>query len=186
MIVIIIVILILAAIALVSVWKNSAKRQETDSQPALLTELNTSPINKPLEAAKSNPAVEAQIPEIRAIGDAKVVLIVDDQPAIRMLLREVFELEGIEVYEAPHGRTAIELIKRTRIDFVLLDLKMPDMDGITVLREIREVNKFVKVAMITAYSDPLQRDEAVRLGVLTQFTKPFDIGNVKNFVLSKL
>ena len=63
------------------------------------------------------------------------VLIVDDQFAIRLLMRELFEIENVTVYEAPHGKTAIELVQHLPIDFILLDLKMPDMDGIEALRE---------------------------------------------------
>jgi len=114
------------------------------------------------------------------------ILIVDDQPAIRMLLRELFEIEGITVYEAPHGRTAIEQVRKNRIDFILLDLKMPDMDGIEALKEIRTFDNNVKVAMITAYGDPDKLETAKRLGTLAFFTKPFDIEYVKSFVMSKL
>jgi len=111
-----------------------------------------------------------------------VILIVDDQAAIRMLLREVFELEGFRVYEAPHGRTAIEQAKRYAPDFVLLDLKMPDMDGIEVLRAIRQFAPDVHVAMITAYGDPDKLEAARSLGMLTSFTKPFDIEVLRKFV----
>jgi CheY-like chemotaxis protein len=114
------------------------------------------------------------------------VLIVDDQPAIRMLLRELFQIEGVTVYEAPHGRLAIEQVRRNQIDFILLDLKMPDMDGIDALKQIRTFNSHVKVAMITAYGDPDKLEAAKRLGTLAFFTKPFDIEYVKNFVMAKL
>jgi CheY-like chemotaxis protein len=114
------------------------------------------------------------------------VLIVDDQPAIRLLLRELFELEGVTVYEAPNGRTAIQQVRRNRVDFILLDLKMPDMDGIEALREIRTFNSSVLVAMITAYGDPEKLETAKKLGTLAFFTKPFDIEYVKDFVMVRL
>lgn len=114
------------------------------------------------------------------------VLIVDDQPAIRLLLRELFELEGVTVYEAPNGRTAIQQVRRNRVDFILLDLKMPDMDGIEALREIRTFNSSVQVAMITAYGDPEKLETAKKLGTLAFFTKPFDIEYVKDFVMVRL
>lgn len=143
------------------------------------------PFNPPIEPGEDF-SEETQLLHNKGVQADYTVLIVDDQPAIRMLLRELFELEGIAVYEAPHGRTAIELVKRAPIDFILLDLKMPDMDGIEVLRAIREINTGVHVAMITAYGDPDKLDAAKQLGVLASFTKPFDIDIVKKFVLAKM
>ncbi|TYP72512.1 response regulator [Paenibacillus methanolicus] len=114
------------------------------------------------------------------------VMIVDDQTAIRMLLREVFELEGLRVFEFSHGKSAIETLQQKRVDYILLDLKMPDMDGIEVLTAIRAYNRTVDVAMITAYGDPLKLDAARKLGVTTFFTKPFEIDDVKQSVLARL
>lgn len=114
------------------------------------------------------------------------ILIVDDQSAIRLLMREIFELENITVYEAPHGKAAIEQVLYHSIDYILLDLKMPDMDGIEALREIRKIDPTVMVAMITAYGDPDKLEAARELGVQSFFTKPFDIGHIKKFVMSKL
>jgi len=155
------------------------------------------PIRKPDEAMKQEE--DELLPndsELATIGESEeldlsltqqsraeyVILIVDDQAAIRMLLREVFELEGFQVYDAPHGRTAIEQAKRYSPDFVLLDLKMPDMDGIEVLRAIRQFAPNVHVAMITAYGDPDKLEAARSLGMLASFTKPFDIEVLRKFV----
>ena len=114
------------------------------------------------------------------------VLIVDDQFAIRLLMRELFELENVTVYEAPHGKTAIELVQHLPIDFILLDLKMPDMDGIEALREIRKLDPDIMVAMITAYGDPDKLEAAKQMGVKAFFTKPFDIDHVKKYVMDIL
>ncbi|UVI27643.1 response regulator [Paenibacillus spongiae] len=143
------------------------------------------PLTPPFEPSDDF-SEETQLLRNEGVQADYTVLIVDDQPAIRMLLRELFELEGIAVFEAPHGRTAIELVKRAHIDFILLDLKMPDMDGIEALRAIREINPHVHVAMITAYGDPDKLEAAQQLGVLASFTKPFDIDIVKKFVISKM
>jgi len=143
------------------------------------------PFNPPIETGEDF-SEDMQLLQKEGIQSEYTVLIVDDQPAIRMLLRELFELEGLAVYEAPQGRTAIELVKRAPIDFILLDLKMPDMDGIEVLRAIRQINTDVHVAMITAYGDPDKLDAAKQLGVLASFTKPFDIDIVKKFVMAKM
>ncbi|CAH1203383.1 Protein-glutamate methylesterase/protein-glutamine glutaminase [Paenibacillus plantiphilus] len=114
------------------------------------------------------------------------ILIVDDQAAIRMLLCEMFELEGLQVCEASNGRMAIELVRQIPIDFILMDVKMPDMDGFETLTEIRSFNSTVKVAMITAYGDSDKLELAKQLGTLAFFTKPFDIEIVKSLVLSSL
>lgn len=114
------------------------------------------------------------------------ILIVDDQAAIRMLLCEMFELEGLQVCEASNGRMAIELVRQIPIDFILMDVKMPDMDGFEALSEIRSFNSSVKVAMITAYGDSDKLELAKQLGTLAFFTKPFDIEIVKSLVLSSL
>jgi len=158
-------------------------------------------VRNPDEAIKQEqavlPAINSELTELvgseeldppltqQARGE-HVILIVDDQAAIRMLLREVFELEGFQVYEAPHGRTAIEQAKRYSPDFVLLDLKMPDMDGIEVLRAIRQFAPDVHVAMITAYGDPDKLEAARSLGMLASFTKPFDIEILRKFVSQTL
>jgi len=140
--------------------------------------------NSPFDSTE--PAVEQELLPPTPGTLPYSILIVDDQSAIRRLLRELFELEGYTVYEAPQGRTAIEQVQRYPIDFILLDLKMPDMDGIEALMEIRKFNTDIKVAMITAYGDPDKIDTAKQLGVLNFFTKPFDIEHVKQFVISEL
>ncbi|WP_274650701.1 response regulator [Paenibacillus humicola] len=132
----------------------------------------------PEPASKPDPAQKGALP----CG----VLIADDQRAIRMLLRELLELGGLTVYEASNGRSAIEQARNKGIGFILLDLKMPDMDGIEVLEAIRAFRPDVKVAMITASSDPDKQEAANRLGVRAFFTKPFDIEYVKSFVISEL
>lgn len=114
------------------------------------------------------------------------ILIVDDQPSIRMLLSELFRSEGADVYLAEHGYVALEHLKNHNIDCVLLDLKLPEMDGIEVLRAIRERSQAVPVILISAYAEPAKMEEAIRLGVTKFLTKPFDIDELKADVLGVL
>jgi len=114
------------------------------------------------------------------------ILIVDDQPAIRMLLAEVFQTAGFNVREAGSGKEAIERFALEPAAFLLLDLKMPDMDGLEALREIRSMSRDVKAIMISAYSDPEKLEEARRLGVQRVFTKPFDIEKLRDYVVRQL
>ncbi|MFC5648473.1 response regulator [Paenibacillus solisilvae] len=141
---------------------------------------------QPAAGPKLEPRRKADLSPTSVGSSPYSVLIVDDQSAIRMLMRELFELEQVTVYEAPHGKAAIEMVQHHPIDFILLDLKMPDMDGIEALREIRKVDTEVMVVMITAYGDPDKLEAARQLGVQAFFTKPFDIDHVKNHVMGIL
>ncbi|PZD93747.1 hypothetical protein DNH61_24090 [Paenibacillus sambharensis] len=114
------------------------------------------------------------------------ILIVDDQAAIRMLLAEVFQSSGLIVHEASSGKTAIEQFRDHRVDFVLLDLKMPDMDGLEALKEIRRMDPHVQTVMISAYGDVDKVETARKLGVEKFFTKPFDIEKLRRYVLQQL
>jgi CheY-like chemotaxis protein len=119
-------------------------------------------------------------------GISAGILIVDDQLSIRMLLSELFRAEGADVYLAEHGIAALEHLNNNDIDCVLLDLKLPEMDGIEVLRAIREKSQAVPVILVTAYAEPAKIEEAVRLGVTKFLIKPFDIDELKEEVLRVL
>jgi CheY-like chemotaxis protein len=82
---------------------------------------------------------------------AKKVLVVDDEEGIRFLYQEELEDEGYEVTLASNGEEALEKLSANGIDLVLLDIKMPGMDGVEVLRRIKEKSKDVPVILSTAY-----------------------------------
>ncbi|SOB89934.1 two-component system response regulator (stage 0 sporulation protein F) [Ureibacillus xyleni] len=106
------------------------------------------------------------------------ILIVDDQRGIRLLLEEVFSREGYEVYQAINGLEALSIIKNNSIDCVLLDMKIPGMNGFEILQEIRSLNFTMPIFMMTAFGDQELMDEAKSLGVVKYFTKPFNIFEV--------
>ncbi|GAX89567.1 response regulator [Effusibacillus lacus] len=116
----------------------------------------------------------------------KKVLIVDDQYGIRVLLNEVLEKEGYSVFQAPNGQTALEIVKLEKPDLVLLDMKIPGMDGLEILRHIRVIEPDLKVFMMTAYGELDLIKEAMALGALTHFTKPFDIDELRKAVNKEL
>ncbi|MDQ8733706.1 response regulator [Paenibacillus sp. LHD-38] len=103
------------------------------------------------------------------------LLIVDDQYAIRMMLSELFIAQGMVVFEAANGDAALEICRNQVLDCILLDLKLPDMDGIEILREIRSLTVDVPVVLLTAYAAPEKMEDALTLGISHCFTKPFDI-----------
>lgn len=110
------------------------------------------------------------------------VLIVDDQLGIRVLLNEVFQLEGYQTFQAANGPKAIELAKAHNPDIVLLDIKIPGMDGLEILKKLKNYNPSIQVIIMTAYSEQDLINEALENGALTYFAKPFDINEVKETV----
>lgn len=118
--------------------------------------------------------------------ERKKILIVDDQAGIRVLLVEVFNSEGYETFQASNGAAALEIVKREKPDLVLLDMKIPGMDGLEILKRIKEIDRAVKVIMMTAYGELDMINEATRHGALMHFTKPFDIDELRVAVNQKI
>ena len=116
----------------------------------------------------------------------KKVLIVDDQIGIRVLLVEVFSSEGYTTFQASNGKTALEIVKKESPDIVLLDMKIPGMDGLEILKHIKTIDKSIKVIMMTAYGELAMIREATDLGALMHFTKPFDIDEMRIAVNNEL
>lgn len=114
------------------------------------------------------------------------VLIVDDQYGIRVLLNEVLDREGFTILQAPNGPIALELVKEHKPDLILLDMKIPGMDGLEILRNIRKMEVDTKVIMMTAYGELDLIQEAMEMGALAHFTKPFDIDELRHAVQEQL
>jgi len=83
----------------------------------------------------------------------KKILVADDEMAIRLLYSEELKEEGYEVYTAANGREALDIIENVPLDLVILDIKMPEMDGIEALRQIKEKKPNLPVVLSTAYGD---------------------------------
>lgn len=111
----------------------------------------------------------------------KRLLIVDDQPGIRLLLNEVLKKEGHVTYLAANGVEALKYAEE-EMDCVLLDMKIPGMDGIEILRRLKEKWPQLPVFMMTAYGELEVVQEALDLGAIRYFTKPFDIFEVRDEV----
>jgi two-component system response regulator (stage 0 sporulation protein F) len=112
----------------------------------------------------------------------KKILIVDDQYGIRVLLDEVFKKEGYTTFQAANGTQALATAQNEQPDLVILDMKIPGMDGLEILKRIKTLDQSIQVIMITAYGELDLIQEAMRLGALTHFTKPFDIDELRQRV----
>jgi two-component system response regulator (stage 0 sporulation protein F) len=118
--------------------------------------------------------------------DKKKVLIVDDQNGIRILLMEVFSSEGYNTFQASNGKLALEIVRQESPDLVLLDMKIPGMDGLEILKHVKAIDRGIKVIMMTAYGELDMIKEATDLGALMHFTKPFDIDEMRMAVNMQL
>lgn len=114
------------------------------------------------------------------------LLIVDDQAGIRLLLQEVFSYEGLEIMQASNGKDALDLVRSNRPDLVLLDMKIPGMDGLEILSHIKEIDETIIVIMMTAYGELDVIKKSTALGAATHYTKPFDIMELRDDVLVRL
>jgi DNA-binding NtrC family response regulator len=103
------------------------------------------------------------------------ILVVDDDAAMGEFLREELEHEGFSVEVASSGRAGIERVKQGGIELVVSDVKMPDLDGLDLLREVREVHPAPYVITITAFGSIDTAIRAVKLGAFDYITKPFEI-----------
>ena len=102
----------------------------------------------------------------------KTVMIADDEQRIRKLISDFLQREGYTVVEADNGQSALALLAAEKIDLVILDVMMPEPDGLTVCREIRKKSS-VPIIMLTARSEELDQLFAFELGVDEYVTKPF-------------
>ncbi|MGG0492504.1 response regulator [Priestia megaterium] len=113
---------------------------------------------------------------------AEKILIVDDQYGIRILLTVVLQKEGYTTFQAANGFQAIDITKEQAPDLVLLDMKIPGMDGIEILKRLKQHDETIKVIIMTAYGELDMIQEAKDLGALTHFAKPFDIDEIRKVV----
>lgn len=130
---------------------------------------------RPHQAAPKPPATE-QGP--RAVHGRPRVLVVDDEASIRDLLSKTLALAEYDVDVSADGRSALERLRLHRYDLLIADLKMPGMDGLTVIREARRYKSDLPVIIITGFSTESIAIEAVNLGVSGYLTKPFRVPEV--------
>ena len=109
---------------------------------------------------------------------AATILIVDDEPPIRRLLRTSLASQGFQVIEMADGRSALAEIERSCPDLVVLDLGLPDLDGLEVIRLLRADGNVVPILVLSSRSDEKGKVEALDLGADDYVTKPFGTGEL--------
>jgi two-component system KDP operon response regulator KdpE len=108
---------------------------------------------------------------------ARKILIVDDEPEIRRFLRASFKLYHHEIIEAETGNEALDKAYQERPDLVILDLGLPDIDGVEVTRQIREVGS-VPIIILSVRNNETDKIEALDAGADDYLTKPFSMGEL--------
>ena len=114
--------------------------------------------------------------------EGKPILIVDDEKNICLTLSRALEVLGIETASALNGEEALAKLKEREFGLILLDLKMPGMDGMEVLRRVREIRPDIRIIIITAYGTVESAVEAMKLGAVDFIQKPFSPEEIRELV----
>jgi len=114
------------------------------------------------------------------------LLVVDDEPEICDFLKSFFEDRDFDVQTALSGERALELVETFKPQVMLLDIKMGSVDGIAVLRKVKEKAPKTKVIMVTALETTEKIEEAMRLGADNYITKPLSLEYLENDVREKI
>ena len=114
------------------------------------------------------------------------LLIVDDESDIREFARNFFKKRHIDVFVASGGRQALDLAAQENPDLILLDVRMEEMTGIEVLRQLRQSKPSVKVIMVSGVEEEETIKEANALGVIGYIHKPFILEELEKIVLAEI
>jgi two-component system response regulator (stage 0 sporulation protein F) len=114
------------------------------------------------------------------------LLVVDDEPEVRHVLQEFLTDRGYEVIAAPNGPDALAVVKSQKVDLVLLDVALPGMDGVEILRRIAELQPGLPVIMVTANADPGITSKLLGMGAVDYIQKPFDLDYLDRAVRAQM
>ena len=128
-------------------------------------------------SARANP-IDPERPAHPAGGNPRI-LVVDDEASMREMLRIVLRRDGYDVVLATNGREAIDRLQAEPFDLLLSDIRMPDISGVEVLRSAKEINRDLVAFMMTAFASTDTAVEAMRLGAVDYFTKPFNMDELR-------
>ncbi|MBI3329211.1 MAG: response regulator [Nitrospinae bacterium] len=136
--------------------------------------------------ARPLPARTVTTPPSAAPEAPARILVVDDEPAFRTLLDEFLTQEGYRVWTAADGEEALQLVSETQPHLVLLDLKLPKLNGLTVLRRLAKECRELGVIVITGHPSDASVQEAMTFGSFDYFTKPVDLEPLGVSIRAKL
>ncbi len=114
------------------------------------------------------------------------ILIIDDEPDLCAQFAKIFQSEGHTVLKATSGRQGITIAKKSQPELIFLDLKMPQMDGITTLKYLRQVAKGAEIVVLTGVGTLKTAQEAMKLGAYDYTTKPFDLDLIRQLIQEAL
>jgi DNA-binding response OmpR family regulator len=114
------------------------------------------------------------------------LLVVDDEHDICDFVKNFFQERGYKVSTALNGEEALAITKADRPDIILLDIKMKGMDGIATLKHLKEIDRSLKIIMVSALEDQDKMNEACRLGACEYITKPLVLDHLEEAVEKRL
>ena len=114
------------------------------------------------------------------------LLVVDDRPSVCEFIHEYFSSKGYDVIAAATGMEGLRRLREERPHLVLLDVMLPDLSGLLVLREAKRIDPTVGIVMVTGVQDEGLRREARRVGAFDFITKPVDLKQLEQVLLCKL
>ena len=123
---------------------------------------------------------------IMALHGTNHILVVDDESDVRELLRKFLTRRGYEVDTASDGLAAIEAIRANHPDIVLLDIRLPKVDGLSVLRRLRDDADDVAIITMSGIADEDTARQSLELGAADFITKPFNLPYLETSLLAKL
>ncbi len=119
-------------------------------------------------------------------GESSFILVVDDEEIMRSFLQDVLAGEGYQVDVAPTGEEAVNKASRKKYDLVITDIKMPGIDGMGVLSQVKELSPTTEVVVMTGYASLESAVESMKKGAADYITKPFNIDQIRIVVAKTL
>jgi len=115
-----------------------------------------------------------------------IILVVDNDEESLELFRRILKKEDYTVLTADNGKGALGLVERERPNLVILDLRMPDMSGIEILRRIKRIDEGMEVIIVTGYGTMKTARTVMKLGAYDYITKPFDTDYIRDIIIDAL
>ncbi|MFZ5631905.1 MAG: sigma-54-dependent transcriptional regulator [Bacillota bacterium] len=110
------------------------------------------------------------------------VLIIDDEKGMRWALEKALQSEGYDVITVDNGYDGISVLDQSSVSLILLDYKMPELDGLETLLRIKQNHPHIPVIFMTAFSSMPTALEAIKRGAVGYITKPFQLGDLKSAI----